>query len=112
MNLEISLLLGPQHGCDGELFRRILIHCRALKAPSWARSWNIGVRLSETKLLVAFISGIPETIRICNKSVYYMYTEYALMKNELTTATVPLELRRSTFCALTRGSEIEGSHHL
>ncbi|CED82593.1 n-myristoyl transferase [Phaffia rhodozyma] len=31
----------------------------ALKPPGWVASWHVGVRVSSTKKLVAFISGIP-----------------------------------------------------
>lgn len=38
---------------------------RALKAPGWQKNWHIGVRAtSEKRPLVAFISGIPVTLRI------------------------------------------------
>lgn len=36
----------------------------ALKAPGWRRSWHVGVRASQSKKLVAFISGIPVRIRV------------------------------------------------
>lgn len=42
---------------------------RAMKIPEWAKNWNVGVRLKENKLLVAFISGNPVTIRIYDKYV-------------------------------------------
>ena len=36
----------------------------ALKSPGWKKDWNIGVRVKSTHKLVAFISGIPQTLRV------------------------------------------------
>lgn len=36
----------------------------ALKSPGWQKEWNIGVRVKSTKKLVAFISGIPQVLRV------------------------------------------------
>ncbi|RPA98148.1 N-myristoyl transferase [Choiromyces venosus 120613-1] len=36
----------------------------ALKAPGWVKNWHVGVRITSTKKLVAFISGIPVTLRV------------------------------------------------
>lgn len=36
----------------------------ALKPPGWQRDWNIGVRVKSTNKLVAFISGVPQTLRV------------------------------------------------
>ncbi|CAZ85319.1 unnamed protein product [Tuber melanosporum] len=36
----------------------------ALKAPGWIKNWHVGVRVTSTKKLVAFISGIPVTLRV------------------------------------------------
>lgn len=36
----------------------------ALKSPGWEHDWHVGVRVKTTKKLVAFISGIPQTLRI------------------------------------------------
>ncbi|KAL6570202.1 glycylpeptide N-tetradecanoyltransferase [Orobanche minor] len=38
----------------------------ALHPPGYFRSWHIGVRVKTSKKLVAFISGIPAKIRVCN----------------------------------------------
>lgn len=37
---------------------------RALKPPGWNKNWLVGVRVSSNKKLVAFISGIPATLRM------------------------------------------------
>ena len=40
---------------------------RALKAPGWRREWHVGVRASQSQKLVAFISGVPVTLRVRSK---------------------------------------------
>ena len=40
---------------------------RALKAPGWRKEWHIGVRATKSRKLVAFISGIPATLRVRSK---------------------------------------------
>lgn len=37
---------------------------RALKPPGYHPEWHIGVRVASNKKLVAFISGVPITIRV------------------------------------------------
>ncbi|KAL8773675.1 MAG: hypothetical protein Q9209_001441 [Squamulea sp. 1 TL-2023] len=36
----------------------------ALKAPGWRKEWHVGVRATKSRKLVAFISGVPITLRI------------------------------------------------
>ncbi|KAK3821070.1 MAG: acyl-CoA N-acyltransferase, partial [Benniella sp.] len=38
----------------------------ALLPPGWKKSWHIGVRVTSNKKLVAFISGIPQDLRVHN----------------------------------------------
>ncbi|KAF8892505.1 acyl-CoA N-acyltransferase [Infundibulicybe gibba] len=40
----------------------------ALKPPGYHKEWHIGVRVSSNKKLVAFISGVPITLRVRNNS--------------------------------------------
>lgn len=40
----------------------------ALMPPGWKSEWHIGVRVKSNKKLVAFISGIPSTIKVAKKS--------------------------------------------
>lgn len=42
---------------------------RALKAPGWRKTWHVGVRASQSRKLVAFISGIPQQIRVREKLI-------------------------------------------
>jgi glycylpeptide N-tetradecanoyltransferase len=37
---------------------------RALQPPGWKPQWHLGVRVKSNNKLVAFISGIPATIKI------------------------------------------------
>lgn len=41
----------------------------ALKSPGWRREWHLGVRVSDSKRLVAFISAVPITINIRSSPV-------------------------------------------
>ncbi|KDQ61034.1 hypothetical protein JAAARDRAFT_124146 [Jaapia argillacea MUCL 33604] len=40
----------------------------ALKPPGYHKEWHIGVRVASNKKLVAFISGVPITLRVRNKT--------------------------------------------
>ncbi|KAF2141005.1 uncharacterized protein K452DRAFT_251873 [Aplosporella prunicola CBS 121167] len=41
----------------------------ALKAPGWRKEWHVGVRTTQSRKLVAFISGIPVTLRVRNQKI-------------------------------------------
>ena len=36
----------------------------ALKSPGWRKEWHVGVRVTKSKKLVAFISGVPIALRV------------------------------------------------
>lgn len=38
--------------------------CRALTAPGWTKEWHVGIRATESRRLVAFISAIPVALRV------------------------------------------------
>lgn len=40
---------------------------RALVCPGYHKEWHVGVRVSATKKLVAFIAGIPMNVRVRDK---------------------------------------------
>lgn len=42
---------------------------RALLAPGWTPEWHVGVRTSASQRLVAFISGVPVTLRVRNNVI-------------------------------------------
>ncbi|KAJ2894645.1 Glycylpeptide N-tetradecanoyltransferase [Zalerion maritima] len=39
----------------------------AMQSPGWKKQWHIGVRASHSRKLVAFISGIPTSLRVWDK---------------------------------------------
>jgi len=47
----------------------LMASTRALKTPGYFEEWHLGVRVSSNKKLVAFISGIPITLRVREKWV-------------------------------------------
>ena len=42
---------------------------RALKSPGWRKEWHVGVRVGASKKLVAFISGVPVSLRVRAKVI-------------------------------------------
>jgi len=42
---------------------------RALKSPGWRKEWHVGIRASTSRKLVAFISGVPITLRVRGASL-------------------------------------------
>lgn len=67
-----------RNSCNGILFcmcampttNRTL--CRALMPPGYHKEWHIGVRVSSNKKLVAFISGVPLTLRVREQYVDFL----------------------------------------
>lgn len=61
----------PQNFCTGNLPSTYLIcyliDSRALKPPGYHKEWHVGVRVASNKKLVAFISGVPATLRVRSK---------------------------------------------
>lgn len=41
----------------------------ALKPPGWRKEWHVGIRVTSSRKLVAFISGVPVTLRVRSKQV-------------------------------------------
>ena len=39
----------------------------ALKSPGWRKEWHVGVRATKSRRLVAFISGVPVSLRVRSK---------------------------------------------
>lgn len=63
----------------------------ALQPPGWKRDWHIAIRVAKTKRLVAFISGVPASMKVNDKySPLYVHS----------LGLAPWS--RSTFCAFTR----------
>lgn len=42
-----------------------------MKPPGYHRDWHVAVRVASTKKLVAFVSGIPVTVRVREKYVNF-----------------------------------------
>ncbi|KAI9712154.1 MAG: glycylpeptide N-tetradecanoyltransferase [Candelaria pacifica] len=42
----------------------------ALKSPGWRKEWHVGVRASQSQKLVAFISGVPQELRVRSKVLH------------------------------------------
>ncbi|KAI9788021.1 MAG: glycylpeptide N-tetradecanoyltransferase [Candelina submexicana] len=42
----------------------------ALKSPGWRKEWHVGVRVSQSQKLVAFISGVPQELRVRSKVLH------------------------------------------
>lgn len=71
-----SILLNSLLGIAPALYHKSFVSpirlIRALKPPGYCQEWHIGVRVSKTKKLVAFISGVPITLRIREKLVIHL----------------------------------------
>jgi glycylpeptide N-tetradecanoyltransferase len=65
-----------RNSCDGTLYPMCSILTttrtlfRALMPPGYHKEWHIGVRVSSNKKLVAFISGVPLTLRVRGQCVF------------------------------------------
>ncbi|KAL6716653.1 glycylpeptide N-tetradecanoyltransferase [Lecanora helva] len=65
---EVYDLLGGHYVEDDEAMFRFNYSASflnwALKSPGWRKEWHVGVRASKSQKLVAFISGVPITLRV------------------------------------------------
>ena len=70
-NLEVYNLLNQNYVEDDDNMFRFDYSAPflnwALMPPGYKKEWHVGVRVSATKKLVAFITGIPATININGK---------------------------------------------
>ncbi|TFK42493.1 N-myristoyl transferase [Crucibulum laeve] len=55
----------------------------ALKPPGYHKEWHIGVRVSSNKKLVAFISGVPLTLRVRGKIIPVSEINYLCVHKKL-----------------------------
>eukprot|EP01132_Coremiostelium_polycephalum_P003690 gene3690-4599_t len=55
----------------------------ALQPPHYLKEWHIGVRVKETKRMVAFISAIPATINVDNKPVKMVEINFLCVHKKL-----------------------------
>ncbi|KAG8625328.1 hypothetical protein KVT40_007079 [Elsinoe batatas] len=70
---EVRALLSGHYVEDDEALFRFDYSASMLKwalmAPHWRKEWHIGVRTVSSKKLVAFISAIPVTLRVKDKTI-------------------------------------------
>ena len=62
-----NLLTGHYVEDDGAMFRfnySLSFLNWALKSPGWRKEWHVGVRATKSRRLVAFISGVPVSLRV------------------------------------------------
>lgn len=58
------------HSCTGEYKSDaapnmlLIVYRRALQPPGWRKDWHVGVRVVKSRKLVAFISGVPMSLRV------------------------------------------------
>lgn len=55
----------------------------ALMAPGWRKEWHVGVRASQSRKLVAFISGIPIQLRVRNSILKCSEINYLCIHKKL-----------------------------
>ncbi|KAF7967211.1 hypothetical protein HWV62_35134 [Athelia sp. TMB] len=58
-------------------------HPRALKPPGYHKEWHIGVRVRSNKKLVAFISGVPLSLRVRENTVLASEINYLCVHKKL-----------------------------
>lgn len=72
-------------------------HVRALKSPGWRKEWHIGIRASGSRKLVAFISGVPVTLRVRSKEVKCSEVNFLCVHKKLRTKRLaPVLIREIT----------------
>ena len=74
----------------------------ALKSPGWRKEWNIGVRATQSKRLVAFISAIPAKIQVRSRlldasEVNFLCVHRKLRSKRLAPALIE-EITRRCYC--------------
>ena len=66
-NTVLSSLHGKPLHCISSERLMMSYSPRALKPPGYHKEWHVGVRVSSNKKLVAFISGVPMSLRVRQK---------------------------------------------
>ena len=61
----------------------LLTRRRALKSPGWRKEWHVGVRASQSRKLVAFISAIPVQLRIRKNTLNCAEVNYLCVHKKL-----------------------------
>ncbi|VDD90603.1 unnamed protein product [Enterobius vermicularis] len=69
----------------------------ALQPPGWLKKWHCGVRIADTGKLVAFISGVPSSIRVYDKEVKMVEINFLCVHKKLRSRRVaPVLIREIT----------------
>ncbi|CAG8531451.1 2228_t:CDS:2 [Acaulospora morrowiae] len=76
----------------------------ALQPPGYKKTWHVGVRVSATKRLVAFVSGIPADIRIYNSRQHLVEINFLCVHKKLRSKRLAPVLIKE----ITRRSHLEG----
>ncbi|KAG9318813.1 acyl-CoA N-acyltransferase [Chiua virens] len=77
----------------------------ALKPPGYRKEWHIGVRVSSNKKLVAFISGVPITLRVRQNvflasEINYLCIHKKLRSKRLTPVLIKEVTRQVNLCGI------------
>ena len=76
----------------------------ALKSPGWRKEWHVGVRATKSRKLVAFISGVPMTLRVRSKTLKSTEVNFLCVHKKLRSKRLtPLLIQE-----ITRRSFVEG----
>lgn len=79
--------------------------CRALKSPGWRKEWNVGVRATKSRKLVAFISGVPMTLRVRSNILNSTEVNFLCIHKKLRSKRLTPQLIQE----ITRRSYIDGT---
>ncbi|KAL8745781.1 MAG: hypothetical protein Q9190_002116 [Brigantiaea leucoxantha] len=55
----------------------------ALKSPGWRKEWHVGVRASKSRKLVAFISGVPQALRVRSNTLKSVEVNFLCIHKKL-----------------------------
>lgn len=56
---------------------------RALQPPGWKKEWNVGIRATKSKALVAFISAVPVEMRVRSKVLHASEVNFLCVNKKL-----------------------------
>ncbi|OZJ04451.1 hypothetical protein BZG36_02812 [Bifiguratus adelaidae] len=76
----------------------------ALQPPGWKKSWHTGIRVTSTKKMVAFISGVPMHLRIHKKTLFLTEINFLCIHKKLRSKRLAPVLIKE----ITRRSHLEG----
>ncbi|KAK0524820.1 glycylpeptide N-tetradecanoyltransferase [Tilletia horrida] len=84
---DVFELLSGNYVEDGEASLRFKYSAEflfwVLKHPGFTKKWHLGVRVSSTRKLVAFISGIPHELRVRDRSLHSVEINFLCVHKKL-----------------------------